>query len=405
MVRLMFNSGLRIVDNGNIVKHYIAKLFHSLNHAVTLSFKRNPQSRKSQFIRAIVLVKGVDFYGFHVGYKPFLKILVADPTSVSRMVSILQSGSVMGVRFRVFESHLSYTLQFLCDFNLYGCGLIDIGDALERAPEAQGYDAESHSLSEPSQAKFDASPYFRESRLPLEVDTIAPQILNRHHLSARNLHHRLNTSMPDLPSEPLVLGVRELWEDERSHRNALGLNPSPEMPLDPSESSRKSGGEWISEARWWDEIRQRIQRGRSAPEPAIQAENQNDWDPFVMTTFESVEAIWDKKYKTWRPPKKENGTREQDGKVPEAMQPLEYSLESQNDFDSDGQIEVDISLLSDQEIVRLDQEEKQHWNEETWRSHAAVEDEDEDEDENEDDNTLEDLPPDSPKTVTEDIEL
>jgi DNA polymerase zeta len=340
----------------------------------------------------------VDFYGFHVGYKPFLKILVADPTSVSRMVSILQSGSVMGVRFRVFESHLSYTLQFLCDFNLYGCGLIDIEDALERAPEAH---AESGSLSEPRQAKFDASPYFRESRLPLEVDTIAPQILNRHHLAARNLHHRLNTSIPDLPSEPLVHGVRELWEDERSHRNALGLNPSPEMPLDPSESSRKSGGEWISEARWWDEIRQRIQRGRSVPEPANHADNQSDWDPFVMTTFESVEAIWDKKYKTWKPPKKENGTQEQDGKVPEARQPPEYSLESQNDFDSDGQIEVDMSLLSDQEIVRLDQEEKQRWNEETWRSHAGVEDEDEDED----DNTLEDLPPDSPKTVTEDIEL
>ena len=32
----------------------------------------------------------------------------------------------MGVKLNVFESHLSYPLQFMCDFGLYGCGAMDL---------------------------------------------------------------------------------------------------------------------------------------------------------------------------------------------------------------------------------------------------------------------------------------
>ncbi|KAF9481424.1 hypothetical protein BDN70DRAFT_831218 [Pholiota conissans] len=383
------------------VKRYIATLFHSLNHAVSLSLKRKPDSPKSQFIRAIVLVKGIDFYGFHVGYAPFLKILAADPTCVSRMVSILRSGTVMGVRFRIFESHLSYILQFLCDFNLYGCGQINIEEALERAPEASQHDADSIPMSDLAQTSFGPSPYFRESRLPLEVDIIAPQILNRRHLSARIIHNRLATSTPELQSDPLVLGVRELWEDERSHRRALGLKPSPEMPLDSSAGSRKSHGEWISEARWWDEIRQRIEREKTSLETAKHVDSdQDDWDSFVMSTFESVEAIWEKKHKTWRPSKRENRT--QGDKVRKHLQPPEYFWEAQSGLeldDKDRSIEVDLSLLTDQEIVRLDQEEKQRWDEEALQGQVHGEDEADEEDGG---NQGEDL--ESPEIVAQDIE-
>lgn len=329
------------------VNRYISKLLRSLNHAISLSLKRRPESPRSQFIRAIVLVKGIHFYGFHTSYTPFLKILVADPTYVTRIVAILQSGSVMGTRFRVFESHLSYILQFLCDFGLYGCGEIEIEDALERCPETPDENEASNST------KFGFSSYFRESRLPLEVDVIAPHILNRHRLFARDLHHR---SQPpsNLPPEPLVLSVRELWEDERKHRQSLGLHPSPEIPIDPSESSRAGGGEWVAEARWWDEIHKRIERERGTHDPI--ADNKgHDWERFVMTAFESVEAIWEKEYKTWKPARKQENGHE--GVLPMAG----YSWEPKNVpgvDEKDDQIEVDISLLSNQDLNQLDQEEQ-----------------------------------------------
>ncbi|KAF8973932.1 hypothetical protein BDZ97DRAFT_1647924 [Flammula alnicola] len=381
------------------VNHYIAKLFRSLNHAIAISLKRNPRSPKSQFIRAIVLVKGVHFYGFHASYTPFLKILVADPTYVTRMVTILQSASVMSTRFRVFESHLSYTLQFLCDFDLYGCGVIQLEDALERSTEGPEEQIQLSPSTDSNGVKFGVSSYFRESRLPLEVDVIAPHILNRHRLVARQLHHRLEIPAPVLPPEPLILSVRELWEDERSRRRALGLNPSPEIPVDPSESSRAASGEWVAEARWWDEIRKRIESERSLPAPNFD-EKQRDWERFVMTIFESIEALWEKEYKTWKPPERLGGPQEPDRK----MEPLppEYTWDVKSDPDADtkdDQIEVDISMLSNQEINQLDQEEAQGWNRDAFPDQLGGEENAEEEEE--DTTPEEDIQPGSPNIVPE----
>ena len=89
--------------------------------------------RSSRFIRAIILVKGIHFYGVHYGYSPFLKVLINDPALVSRAVVILQAGSVTSVKLNVFGSHLSYSLQFMCDFGLYGCGSMDLASVSWRA--------------------------------------------------------------------------------------------------------------------------------------------------------------------------------------------------------------------------------------------------------------------------------
>ncbi|KAF8168090.1 hypothetical protein B0H34DRAFT_786325 [Crassisporium funariophilum] len=343
--------------NPSHANRYIAKLTRSLNHAVALSLKKDPLSARSQFIRAVVLVKGNNFYGFHASYTPFLKILVADPSYVNRIATILQSGSVMSTRFCVYETHLSFVLQFLCDFGLYGCGVIELEDALQRCAEVDELE-ESVSSGESISVKFQPSSYFRESRLPLEVDVIAPLILNRHRLVARNLHRRLEIPAPKLPPEPLVLSVRELWEDERHRRRALGLNPSPEIPIDPSESSRSTGGEWVAEARWWDEIRKRLEKGSdSGGSPDDQHQ---DWERFVMSTFESIEAIWPQKYKVWKPARSTTAYVEGDGEIQHTDQPLDIPLDvksGQGPEEKDGLIDVDISKLSEQELSRIDQAE------------------------------------------------
>ena len=277
---------------------------------------------------------------------------------MNRISTILQSGSVMSTRFRVYESHLSFILQFLCDFGLYGCGFIDLEDVFERCAQAEaqpelGFSAMSTPMP------FKTSSYFRESRLPLEVDVTAPHILNRHRLAARNMHHRLETAAPVLPFEPLVLGVRELWEDERNRRLTLGLDPSPELPVDPSESSRGVGGDWVAEAHWWDEIRHRIQNTANSSEE-LHDKKSEDWERFVMTTFESIEAIWEKEHKVWKPAKV--------GGV-ECVDPVVQRDKVDNDPDPDQgetdiQVDVDISKLSKQDISELDQREAlgEGWN-------------------------------------------
>ncbi|KAJ7783795.1 hypothetical protein DFH07DRAFT_997017, partial [Mycena maculata] len=278
------------------VNRYIAKLTHSLNHAIALSLKKDV-SFKPQFVRAIVLVKGIHFYGFHSSHSPFLKIYIANPSFVNRAVTIMRSGTVMGTHFPVFESHLSFALQFMSDFGLYGCGWLDLSEVFQRGSDCKDDDGSNPDTPE-TQTVFQMSPYFCQTRMALEVDVAAFHILNRHQLTARNLHDKLVIPAPPLPPEPLVLSVRELWEDERNRRRARGLNPSPDMPVDPSESSRSARGEWVAEARWWDDIRKRIENEREMIQPL---EPVNDWEKWVMTTFESVEALWEEPWRTWKP--------------------------------------------------------------------------------------------------------
>src|ERR1700753_3025411 len=106
----------------------MAELTRSLDCAIALSYKRDPLSSKSHFVRAVLLVKGVHFYGFHSSYAPFLKIHMIDPSYLTRAVTLLKSGVVMSTKFNVFESHINFYLQFMCDFNLYGCGWLDLGE-------------------------------------------------------------------------------------------------------------------------------------------------------------------------------------------------------------------------------------------------------------------------------------
>ena len=334
------------------MNRYITKLTHSLDHAIALSFKRNPLSPNARYIRAIMLVKGVHFYGFHSSYSPFLKVLVADPACVNRAATILQSGAVMGTRFHVFESHLSYILQFMCDFGLYGCGWIDVSGALER---------DNSDSSEVDEVHFSHSPYLRQSRMPLEVDVIAPQILNRHRIVARNLHHTLEIPAPPLPAEPLVLSVRELWEDERARRRALGLNPSPEIPADPSDSSRAPGGNWVSEARWWEELHSRIERERDEA-GAMPSAEPNNWQNWTMSTFESVEALWDESWRVWQPTRhyeqEPKLTQEASQEYLNAIDESPGALDEVTETDHHSDIEVDFSMLSSQEIRELFEREE-----------------------------------------------
>ena len=282
------------------VGSHIAELTRSLDCAIALSYKRNPLSPKSRFARAVLLVKGVHFYGFHASYGPFLKIHMIDPSYVSRAATLLRSGVVMSKKFNVFESHISFSLQFMCDFNLYGCGWLDLGEVWKRGEDCTSDEEEggpNYEGKEMANALYKSSPHPTQSRMELEVDIVAFHVLNRHALSARNIHHKLSIPGPKLPTDPLVLSVRELWEDERRRRTSKGLDPSPELPVDPSESSRRFGGDWIAEARWWDEIKRRIEAERD------QGELYQDkaWEKWIPTTFESLDGLWADGYRAWKP--------------------------------------------------------------------------------------------------------
>lgn len=50
---------------------------------------------------------------------------MADPSMIQRAATVLRSGAVMRQKIQTFETHISYLLQFMCDFGLYGCGWLE----------------------------------------------------------------------------------------------------------------------------------------------------------------------------------------------------------------------------------------------------------------------------------------
>jgi DNA polymerase zeta len=112
------------------VHTYIRNLRNPLNEALANSRRRSEQTRSDwRYIRHILFVKGMPFYGFHHNYHTYLKILLADPNLLQTAATILRSGAIFNNAFAVYEAHLGYTLQFMIDFNLYGCGWLENRDA------------------------------------------------------------------------------------------------------------------------------------------------------------------------------------------------------------------------------------------------------------------------------------
>ncbi|CAE6429817.1 unnamed protein product [Rhizoctonia solani] len=269
------------------VGRYIRSLTQALNRAIAISLKRNPLEAK--YVRAVILVKGVHFYGFHCSYSPFLKVIMADPGLVQRAATVLRSGVVMRQKIQTHETHISYLMQFMCDFGLYGCGWLEFSRYYLR--EGTAVDTRADALP----GQFSESPHPKASRMAIEIDIISHQILNRNKLSQRHLHHKLDISTSVQPSEPLVQSVRELWDGERARRSANGLNRTPEIPREGSASQRGAGGQWEQEPLFWEQLRVRMNN------PKAEVNVPQGWEKWVMTAFESVEALWEEGWKTWMP--------------------------------------------------------------------------------------------------------
>lgn len=194
---------------------------------------------------------------------------------------------------------------------------------------------------------FAISSHHRESNLPIELDVTAYHILNPRLLAPRNIHNTLTIPAPPLPEDPLVLSVRELWEDERKRRLSKGLAPTPVMPSD-GMAPRGDGPGWRAEQRLRTELRERIeeekQDGHYAYEPPSQ-----DWAKYVMTAFESRESLWPSAYRMWTPETDANNDNESPFSTPEEMEAAARLTRESGRSDA-STIDIDEDLLNSQRI-------------------------------------------------------
>jgi len=252
------------------VEAAIQTLHLSIDHALAVSYRKNLYEGKHRYVAHISLVKGVPFYGYHVGYRFYLKIYLLNPLHMTRLADLLREGAVMKRVLQPYESHMQYLAQWMCDYNLYGCGYIECARVKFRGPVPNYFDLTSimHQWHDRSISPEDISDEMtlpKQSHCALEVDVHVKDITNRRSVEPRYIHHDFIERVNPIPIEAkLVQSMSGLWKDEtRRRKTIMGLkdpNSTPfpaevliSMSADPRNTS---DGGWIHEEEFRDKISQ-----------------------------------------------------------------------------------------------------------------------------------------------------
>ena len=282
----------------------------SIDHALAVSYRKNAYDGKHFYVAHISLVKGIPFYGYHVGYKFYLKIYLLNPMHMTRLADLLREGAVMKRVLQPYESHMQYLAQWMCDYNLYGCAYIDCEKVKFRGPLPNYLELSSarhqwHDRSVMPESVSDEALLPKQSQCSLEVDLCVQDILNRRGLEARALHHDFVERLHPLPMDAkLVQSMAGLWKDETRRRKArMGLTDLKSSPF-PAEvlvtmsadPRNHDAGGWIHE----DEYRAKV--AEIATEERVQSDARElSFDTFIQrvpledrvkTALESIDDLW-----------------------------------------------------------------------------------------------------------------
>lgn len=207
-----------------------------------------------------------------------------------------------------YESHLPYLAQWMCDYNLYGCGYIECKTINFRSPvpSSADLDADKHQWHDrkicPSLIS-DETCLPRQSHCSIEVDICVQNILNRLDVVSRPLHHDfIERNDPPAPDEKLVHSMAGLWADETRRRKAMmgnsGSSPfPPEVLVSVSADPRNSQpGGWIHEDDYAQQIRRIAEEERrdgSRTEVSFDTfVEKTSFETQIKTALQSVEDLF-----------------------------------------------------------------------------------------------------------------
>ncbi|AOW03215.1 hypothetical protein B0I72DRAFT_137686 [Yarrowia lipolytica] len=233
---------------------FIADMYRRIN--LQLRSKRTRGEKlpeECSFLANIVLCKATPFYGYHEGWRYYLKIVVVDPSHVGMLVDMFRNGVFGWDHSRVFESHLSYILQFFCDYNLHGCGWM----------EASRYMMRREGMI---------------SKSEFEVDLQAEYILNR-----------LVISTNKKPGDKAFHSLKELWTSLQSIRDKFSKG---EYKSDYGERTVNDPREqWFSAQSMFSELEEKVSKADSA-HSYVQFWPKRPYDNLVPTAFETTKCMF-----------------------------------------------------------------------------------------------------------------
>lgn len=253
-------------------------------------------------VLAITFVRGIPFYGFHVGFRPYLKIYLYDPSQMSRVAEMLRKGRIGGIpQLLPQESHIPFLLQFMTDYNLYGCDLLDVTES-EVSPRPPASSTRS---------------------CPVEMDVAAFSIRNRHSVPERWQHEDLPET-PNKPNERLVYSMAALWREMAARYDKKGKKSAEERKVwemistqdafaqlgASSSDPRRTPAPWIHEEEYREQIADIIAaerlRDTSPPHPREPLEDD------LPTIRQSVEDFYPRAARSENKKRKRGCTQSQE---------------------------------------------------------------------------------------------
>ncbi|CAG7918287.1 unnamed protein product [Penicillium olsonii] len=340
-------------------------LHHSIDHALAVSFRQNAYDRKIAYVAHITLVKGVPFYGYHVGWRFFFKIYLLNPFHTNRLVDLLHQGAVMKRPLQPYEAHVQYVPQWMCDYNLYGCEIMRCSKVRFREPvpeylELNNLNHRWHDRSVSADDILDHPALQKQSHCPLEVDVCVQDILNRADVKARPLHHDFTELLkPVAVDERLVPSMAGLWQDEtRRRKKRMGIKDPGSTPFGPEELVSMSAdprnqerGGWVHE----EEFRE-MEARLAANERLDDNDKETSFDKIlhnqdlaenVKTALDSVEDFFPNKFheSTFDGAYQQESTRQT---TPEISVDEGLALSSQADYQYDSDIDPEDGQLDEE---------------------------------------------------------
>lgn len=242
-------------------KDYISKLEEYLENSLQQSFRRKKGGEeeevislnidtglsKRKFIAHVAICKASPIYGYQIGYKLFYKISLLSPLYKTRLTNLFQDKLISICDFsssfergtkklyvvNVYEAHIPYLLQFLADFNLFGCGWLEINNTYFRYPILNDNTNIDTTRLKSYLRPFinhhnilDSFKFGRIGRSLLEIDITTENIHNRSYIKQRHLHNefvenrRFNSGIPN--DEIYLSSLNHIYKDLKHQCESRG---------------------------------------------------------------------------------------------------------------------------------------------------------------------------------------
>lgn len=160
----------------------------------------------------IILVKGRNVYGYSMHERPFLKLFFLSTFALKAAVNLFQTTKVVGRKFKVYEAHIPWELQFMMDHNLYGMGTVKIAKYSER--------------------KGGVNQLFQTSKCDMEIDVMAEDIVNKRELQKfRNSRKDASGLFPRSHFMPSVVEMLESMELDATTQSQDPVKPDAKFIL------------------------------------------------------------------------------------------------------------------------------------------------------------------------------